>query len=75
MKISGFIAALLFTLFFSACAKEESRTCTTCSSVITASFEVCREPDGTASVNDENTGVAYNTYLEALQQEGANCGN
>ena len=57
------------------CNKEESLTCTTCTSDLTAEFEVCREPDGTAAVNGENTGTDYNVYLEALQETGASCGN
>ena len=68
------IPFLCITIFIS-CNKDESRTCTTCTSDLTASFEVCQEPDGTASVNGENTDTDYNAYLEALQETGASCGN
>ena len=62
-------------MLFASCNKEEPRTCTTCTSDLTASFEVCREPDGTASVNGENTDTDFNAYLEGLQDTGATCGN
>lgn len=72
-------ARILFVFIFStilfSCNKDEERTCTTCTSELTAPFEVCREPDGTASVNGENTDTNFNTYLEDLQQEGVSCGN
>jgi hypothetical protein len=73
MTYRAFFTFTFFALSIS-CNKDESRTCTTCTSDATASFEVCREPDGTASVNGENTDTGYNAYIEALQETGANCG-
>ncbi|WP_415372566.1 hypothetical protein [Patiriisocius sp. Uisw_047] len=73
MTYRALISFTLFAMYIS-CNKDESRTCTTCNSDATASFEVCREPDGTASVNGENTGTDYTAYIEALQETGANCG-
>ncbi len=74
MTLRVFIAFTCIIMLVS-CNKDESRTCTTCTSEFTAAFEVCREPDGTASVNGENTETDYNAYLEALQETGAACGN
>lgn len=68
-----FVLVLITTIF--SCNKDEERTCTSCTSDLTAAFEVCREPDGTASVNGENTETDYTAYLEALQEEGVVCGN
>lgn len=64
----------IFMMILSSCNKDEPSICTTCTSDLTAAFEVCREPDGTASVNGENTETDYNAYLEALQETGASCG-
>lgn len=73
--VARILLALFLCIALISCNKDEERTCTTCTSELTASFEVCREPDGTASVNGENTETDYSTYLEDLQEEGVSCGN
>jgi hypothetical protein len=57
------------------CKKDDSPTCTTCESSQTPSFELCRESDGTASINGENTGTSYDVYIAGLEAAGATCGN
>ncbi|MDP2686862.1 MAG: hypothetical protein Q8O62_06550 [Aequorivita sp.] len=66
---------LLCSLFFFSCKKDDGVSCTSCSSPETASFQVCKESDGNASVNGQNTGTPYNTYISGLEQAGASCGN
>ncbi len=61
-------------LFVFSCKKEDSVTCTTCSSPQTAAFEVCRESNGNASVNGEDTGTSYDVYIAGLEEAGASCG-
>ena len=68
------VYALAFTLLFS-CKKDDSVTCTTCNSPDTLNFEICKETDGNASINGENTGVSYDLYIIDLQESGARCGN
>ncbi|MEZ4874511.1 MAG: hypothetical protein R2793_03430 [Flavobacteriaceae bacterium] len=57
------------------CKKDETRTCTTCTSPETLEFEVCRESNGNASVNGQDTGTDYDVYLSGLEDAGASCGN
>ena len=64
---------LCASLFF-ACKSDDERTCRSCSSDQTAAFEICREPNGNASVNGEDTGTDYDTYLDDLIEAGAGCG-
>jgi len=71
-----FIAAALilsFTVF--SCKKDDGRSCTTCSSPDTTDFQVCEESNGNASVNGQNTGTPYETYISDLESAGASCGN
>lgn len=70
-----FIYLLLLSGVFFSCGKDDGRTCTTCSQEQTANFEVCEEPNGTASVNGQLTGVSYDVYIAGLEAEGAVCGN
>jgi len=56
------------------CKDDDSRSCTTCNSPQTMSFEVCEESDGNASVNGEDTGTRYDIYIEGLAEAGATCG-
>jgi hypothetical protein len=63
---------LMFGLF--ACKSDDSVTCVNCSAPQTLDFTLCRESDGNASVNGENTGTPYDLYLQDLQADGANCG-
>jgi hypothetical protein len=69
---------LLFTFFIVtvlACNKEDERTCRFCSSEQTPEFKLCREPNGNASVNGEDTGTNYQAYLDDLVVAGASCGS
>jgi len=67
------VSLFLIVLFFS-CNEDETVTCTTCNSPETLSFEVCRESNGNASVNGEDTDTNYEVYLDGLIAAGANCG-
>tara|TARA_B100000945_G_C20226452_1_gene523098 strand:- start:550 stop:777 length:228 start_codon:yes stop_codon:yes gene_type:complete len=75
MKKLFFIIALTlgFTVF--SCKKDDGGGCTTCSSPETASFQVCEESDGNASVNGQNTGTPYDVYVSGLVEAGASCNN
>ncbi|MEL6811169.1 MAG: hypothetical protein AAFP76_07535 [Bacteroidota bacterium] len=71
---------LIFFMFcalgitLSSCKDDDSRSCITCSSDQTPAFELCRESNGNASVNGEDTGTDYDIYFEGLQASGTNCG-
>lgn len=67
-----FLSVLYFAMF--SCKKDDAGGCTTCSSAETMAFEVCRERDGNALVNGENTGTDYDTYLSDLMETGVECG-
>jgi len=66
---------LLCSLFVFSCKKDDGVSCTTCSSPETSDFQVCKESDGNASVNGQNTGTSYETYIAGLVDAGAECGN
>ncbi|MBA3987469.1 MAG: hypothetical protein H0X63_13070 [Flavobacteriales bacterium] len=72
MKKYAFFVLFTAILFFS-CKNDDTPTCIQCSSELTPAFELCKESDGTASVNGENTGVPYNIYLDGLLEEEINC--
>ncbi|MEM7185139.1 MAG: hypothetical protein AAF466_00665 [Bacteroidota bacterium] len=74
MKPQIFLIALLSFISFTACKKDENRTCVNCSSDQTPTFELCRESNGNASVNGEDTGTDYDLYLSDLEATGTNCG-
>ena len=59
---------------FYGCKEDDSRTCINCSSAQTPSFELCRESNGNASVNGEDTGTLYEVYLDGLVDAGTSCG-
>ena len=70
-----YLAFLLFVCLFAvSCGDDDERTCRFCSSDQTAEFELCRESNGNASVNGEDTGTNYEAYLDGLIEAGANCG-
>ncbi len=71
-KVLILIAAIAIIGF--SCKEDDSVTCTTCNAPQTSSFQVCKESDGNASVNGENTGTDYNVYITDLREAGANCG-
>lgn len=57
------------------CSDDESKTCTTCNAPQTTSFELCKESNGNASVNGEDTGIGYAIYLSDLETDGTTCGS
>jgi hypothetical protein len=72
MKKFAFLFLCVVTVCLS-CKSDDSPTCTTCSSELTPPFELCKESNGNASVNGENTGVEYAIYLDGLVSEGVSC--
>ncbi|WP_158676780.1 hypothetical protein [Pukyongia salina] len=70
---SVYICAVLVASLFS-CKSDDSVSCVSCSAPQTLDFTLCRESDGNASVNGENTGTPYDIYLQDLRADGANCG-
>jgi hypothetical protein len=68
-----FIGALCFISLFS-CKKDDDKSCTTCQSELTPSFELCRESNGNASVNGQDTGTDYDLYVDDLRADGTSCG-
>ncbi|MDC7994959.1 hypothetical protein [Altibacter sp. HG106] len=72
MKRTVLICASI--LFFFSCEDDEGRTCTTCRSDQTANFELCREGNGNASVNGDDTNTPYDRYVEDLRETGVSCG-
>lgn len=75
MKKISIIIAIGCVLSIFSCKKDDGVSCTTCSSSETTDFQVCEESDGNASVNGQNTGTPYDTYISGLEQAGASCGN
>jgi len=73
MKLLIGLSCLVLVTFFS-CKEDDSRSCTRCSSEQSPAFEVCRESDGNASVNGEDTNTDYDLYLQGLRDAGATCG-
>ena len=63
----------VFSLSIS-CKEDDSVSCIQCTSDTTVPFEVCRESNGNASVNGEDTGADYDSYLADLEEAGASCG-
>ena len=72
MKKATLLLFFLTTLV--ACSDDDERSCRFCSSEQTPEFELCRESNGNASVNGEDTGTNYEAYLNNLVDAGANCG-
>ena len=68
-----YLPLLLLIVLFS-CKEDDSKSCTECTSEDTMPFEVCRESNGHASVNGEDTGTDYDTYVSGLEATGAHCG-
>lgn len=74
LKKTAFVLTLLMTTFFTSCKDDDSRTCVSCSSDQTPTFELCREGNGNASVNGQDTGTDYDLYLQGLVDAETNCG-
>lgn len=75
MRKTFMISALLLSICLFSCKKDDAPDCLTCRSESTIPFELCKERDGNASVNGENTKTPYNQYLNDLRDEGVVCGN
>lgn len=74
MRKSFLFGFIILIACFSSCKKDDGVSCKTCTSEMTLPFELCKESDGTASVNGENTGIPYNLYLSEMEKEGVECG-
>ncbi|PQB05445.1 hypothetical protein [Aureitalea marina] len=70
----GICLLLSGLLIAASCKEDDSTSCLNCSSQATPDFELCRQSNGNASVNGEDTGTPYDQYLEDLQEAGASCG-
>lgn len=75
MKRLHFTILLAIVFFMHSCKKEDSVSCVTCTSPETAEFVVCEESNGNASVNGQDTGTDFGTYISGLESAGASCGN
>jgi len=69
-----FLLLLYFSWLLVACGEDDNRSCTICSSDQTEEFEVCRESNGEASVNGEDTATDYDVYIADTEAAGAACG-
>ena len=56
------------------CKDDDSLSCTTCNSPETVAFELCRNGDGNAVVNGEDTATDYDMYRDDLAATGVSCG-
>ena len=72
-RLTIFVGIVCLTSF-SSCKKDDEKTCITCSSDQTPAFELCRESNGNASVNGQDTGTDYDLYFDNLTAVGTNCG-
>jgi len=72
---SAILGVTLITLLaLVGCKSDDGTSCTVCQSDQTAAFDVCRDSNGNASVNGENTGTDYDVYIADLIAAGVNCG-
>ncbi|PVW15189.1 hypothetical protein [Marixanthomonas spongiae] len=67
------IVLLTVAALFS-CEDDPAISCVTCNSPETTAFEVCRDQNGNATVNGENTDTNYDVYIAGLEESGATCG-
>ncbi len=72
MKKLGFLIIVFSFLF--GCKKDEAPSCTRCNSDLSGEFELCRESNGNASVNGQDTGTSYEVYISDLEETGVQCG-
>ena len=75
MKKISILIAIFSSLSIFSCKKDDGISCTTCTSPETSDFQVCKQNDGNASVNGQNTGTPYDAYISGLEQAGASCGH
>lgn len=69
------ILLILVAILCFSCKKDDPASCTLCNSPETLQFEVCREGNGNASVNGQDTGTNYELYIADLEATGVTCGN
>lgn len=67
--IAGFMAITVVS-----CKSDDGGECTTCDSPETQSFQVCKDGDGNATVNGQDTNTDYDLYISDLIMAGASCG-
>lgn len=72
MKVSYSLLCFFF-VFIISCKDDDGSSCQTCSSEVTPPFELCKENNGNAFVNGQDTGVDYAVYLDGLLAEGVGC--
>ncbi|WP_339703059.1 hypothetical protein [uncultured Marixanthomonas sp.] len=65
---------ILSIVFILSCEDDTEISCVTCNSPETTAFEVCRDQNGNATVNGENTDTNYNVYVAGLEDSGVTCG-
>lgn len=74
MSLKVTVASLFCFASLIACKKDDEKTCTTCRNDQTPAFELCRESNGNASVNGQDTGTDYDLYIDDLRATGTSCG-
>ena len=74
-KSSPFLILLLSVLLLSGCKDDDTLSCTTCNNPQTVAFELCRDGNGNALVNGEDTGTDYDLYRDDLAATGVSCGS
>ena len=72
MKFTRLALLPLGLLLFS-CGDDDSVSCVTCNNDLTTEFLLCRESNGDASVNGQDTNTDYEVYLSNLTAEGTTC--
>lgn len=68
-----FLLSVLLSTTLISCKKDEGSRCVTCTSEFTEPFDLCRESDGNAWVNGQNTHTPYDVYLSDLEASGTTC--
>lgn len=74
VKKVKYLGLIIGIILFLSCSKDDKVSCVSCVSENTPVFELCKESNGNASVNGEDTGVKYEVYLANLQETGVTCG-
>ena len=66
------VLSLVIVACFTSC-KDDDVSCVSCSNELTQTFTLCREANGDASVNGEDTDTDYDVYLSNLTEQGTSC--
>ena len=67
------LLVLFCGLLLTSCGDDDNVSCVRCSNDVTLDFTLCREANGDASVNGQDTDTDYDVYLANLNQEGTSC--